>query len=72
MTHLADYLTSLFRRGLAPATVKVHRAALCSVLKLSRVFSTEEEVILHKLLRARCLERQSLLIRHRRGTWGWS
>ena len=32
-SEIAKYLLSVFKKGLAPATVKVHRAAISSVLK---------------------------------------
>ena len=48
---LTHYLTYLFLdRGLAPATVKVHRAAITSVLSLGE-YNPTEDVILSRLIR---------------------
>ena len=57
VARLADYLTNLFNKGLQPATIKVHRAAINSVLRLSRTFTLEEEETLRKLVRAITLQR---------------
>ena len=57
IARLADYLTDLFNRGLKPATIEVHRAAISSVLRLTRPFTLEEDVLLRRLIRAMCLQR---------------
>ena len=57
IARLADYLTSLFKRGLAPATIRVHRASISSVLRLTRTISPEEDEFIRKLIRAMGLQR---------------
>ena len=44
-TQLAEYLCYLFDRGLAPATIQVHRAAISSVITTSQYNPTEDDVI---------------------------
>ena len=44
-TQLACYLTHLFDRGLAPATIQVHRAAISSVISSPAYNPSEDEVL---------------------------
>ena len=44
-TQLAQYLTHLFDRGLAPATIQVHRAAISSVISTDTYNPSEDEVV---------------------------
>ena len=67
---LADYLSSLFNRGLAPATIKVLRAALSSVLRLYRVFTTEEEDFFVSFCGLCAYRDPESSDRLPRGTWG--
>lgn len=53
---LAAYFITLFTRGLAPATVQVHRAAISSVLSLSDYDPGDDEV-LRRLFRRFNIER---------------
>ena len=54
---LADYLTYLFHKGLAVSTIKLHRSAISSVLRLLRPPHVSEEDALAKLIRAMSIQR---------------
>ena len=54
--HIAEYLLSLFDRGCAPSTIKVHRAAISSVLKHSHP-RISKSIIIGDLLTRIDLER---------------
>ena len=49
-TQVAEYLTYLFDKGLCPATIQVHRAAIGSVLNLTE-YSPSEDEILRRLIK---------------------